>query len=92
MFSFVPSRSAGFSYLIPPLLRGVEHYILDTLPLPEHIRAPAAVWPEASDIPGRRVYFHGPKLHLPASNDQFICEVGPSPGVVPAALGPGGRQ
>jgi len=56
LFSFVPSRSRfnrrlhTLSYLIPLLLPlfktlrqrlgSVEHYILDTLPLPENIRAP----------------------------------------------------
>jgi len=104
LFSFVPSRSRfnrrlhALSYLIPLLLRGVEHYILDTLPLPvcENIRAPRCCLARGLGyrgyIPSKRVYFHGLKLHLLASNDRFICEVGPSPGVVPAALGPGGRQ
>lgn len=67
-------------------LSAVEHYILDTLPLAvcENIRAPRCRL--ARDrcyrgyTPSKRVYFHGLKLHLLVANNQFICEVGLTPG------------
>lgn len=77
-------------------LGSIAHYILktclpygqskDTLPLPlcENIRAPrcrlAPGRAYRGYIPSKRLYFHGLKLHLLASNDRFICEVGLFPG------------
>lgn len=102
LFSFVPSRSRfnrrlhAVSYLIPLLLplfktlwqqlSTVEHYILDTLPLPvcENIRAPRCRLAQDKSYrgytPSKRVYFHGLKLHLLASDNQFICELDFTPG------------
>jgi len=59
----------------------VEHYVLDTFPLPvcENVRAPrrrlAPGLTYRGYIPSKRAYFHGLKLHLVCNNHPFITEV-----------------
>jgi len=102
LFSFIPSRSRfsrrlhNLAHWIPLLLplgralweqlSSVEHYILDTLPLPvcENIRAPRSRLAPAREyrgyIPSKHSYFHGLKLHLVCTNNQWISEVIFTPG------------
>ncbi len=67
-------------------LSSVEYYILDTLPLPvcENIRAPRCRLAPAriyrGYIPSKRSYFHGLKLHLICTDNQWISEVLLTPG------------
>ena len=104
LFSFIPSRSRfcrrlhSLSDWIPLLLplcktlweqlSSVEHYVLDTFPLPvcENVRAPrcrlAPGLTYRGYIPSKRAYFHGLKLHLVCNNHQFITEVLCTPGSV----------
>lgn len=69
-------------------LASVEHDVLDTFPLPvcENIRAPRCrLAPERvyrGYIPSKRSYFHGLKLHLVCTDNQFITEVLCTPGSV----------
>lgn len=104
LFSFIPSRSRfcrrlhSLSDWIPLLLplcktlweqlSSVEHYVLDTFPLPvcENIRAPrcrlAPGLTYRGYIPSKRAYFHGLKLHLVCNDHPFITEVLCTPGSV----------
>ena len=70
----------------------MEHYVLDTFPLPvcENVRAPRRLAPGLTYrgyIPSKRAYFHGLKLHLVCNNHPFITEVLCTPGSVAAAQG-----
>ncbi|GAO74406.1 IS982 family transposase [Meiothermus ruber] len=102
LFSYIPSPSRfsrrlhSLAHWIPLLLSlsktlweqlsSVEHYILDTLPLPvcENIRAPRCRLAPAriyrGYIPSKRSYFHGLKLHLVCTDNQWISEVLLTPG------------
>jgi hypothetical protein len=67
-------------------LHQAQAYALDTFPLPacENIRAPRSrLFPDRAYrgfIPSKRVYFHGPKLHLLVDDGKFIHEVSLTPG------------
>jgi hypothetical protein len=67
-------------------LHQAQAYALDTFPLPacENIRAPRCrLFPDRAYrgfIPSKRVYFHGPKLHLLVDDGKFIHEVNLTPG------------
>ena len=67
-------------------LHQAQAYALDTFPLPacENIRAPRSrLFPDRAYrgfIPSKRVYFHGPKLHLLVDDGKFIHEVNLTPG------------
>jgi predicted transposase len=67
-------------------LHQAQAYALDTFPLPacENIRAPRSrLFPHKvyrGFVPSKRVYFHGPKLHLLVDDGKFIHEVNLSPG------------
>ncbi|GAA6732865.1 hypothetical protein YIM1640_00150 [Thermus oshimai] len=67
-------------------LHQAQAYALDTFPLPacENIRAPRSrLFPDKAYrgfIPSKRVYFHGPKLHLLVDDGKFIHEVSLTPG------------
>jgi hypothetical protein len=67
-------------------LHQAQAYALDTFPLPacENIRAPRSrLFPHKvyrGFVPSKRVYFHGPKLHLLVDDGKFIHEVSLSPG------------
>lgn len=88
------SLSHGIPHLLPLCqslwqhLSSAQHYVLDTFPLPvcENIRAPrcrlAPGLTYRGYIPSKRVYFHGLKLHLVCTDQQFITEVLCTPGSV----------
>jgi hypothetical protein len=63
-------------------LHQAQAYALDTFPLPacENIRAPRSRQVYRGFVPSKRVYFHGPKLHLLVDDGKFIHEVNLSPG------------
>ncbi|GAA6742982.1 MAG: transposase [Thermus sp.] len=89
---FLPLRKiapSGLTHLLAQAwknLHQAQAYALDTFPLPacENIRAPRSrLFPDKAYrgfIPSKRVYFHGPKLHLLVDDGKFIHEVSLTPG------------